>query len=236
MASNTYTGKHDLRMLVLGHGAHLLAVRVALGAFHDEYDPTEGTWRVQKIIQNNFLMYDITDWTDLSSLQANPELLKSHLENAHVLISVLEPTRPESNEKLESFRFGDLMPLFEKRKQTRTIEEGVIVLWREEEMNSTSRDSEQWKAGTARGEDYAEKAGAHGPFLAYAESGMGVEEAFEQMAIKVVEMWRHTEGEARVAALSVEAARAARFNHQVQAQSSVWERLWNWICKRKHSE
>jgi hypothetical protein len=108
-----------------------------------EYDPTEGTWRVPKVIQNNFLIYDITDWTELSSLQTNPELLKSRLENAHVLVSVVEPTRSESNEKLETLRFGDLTPIFGARKQTGTIEEGVIVLWRENEMASTSQDTEQ---------------------------------------------------------------------------------------------
>lgn len=101
-------------------------------------------------------------------------------------------------------------------------------------MTSMSHDTEQWKAGMARGQEYAKKADAHGPFYAYAQTGIGAEEAFETMAIKGMEVWRRTVGEERVSALSLNAARAANEDVQVRAESSVWQRLGDWIIKRKY--
>ncbi|KAL2204917.1 hypothetical protein CC79DRAFT_1335478 [Sarocladium strictum] len=80
-----------------------------------------------------------------------------------------------------------------------------------------SPDTDEWKAGMARGKEFAEKAGALGPYPAHGQSGQGVEEAFEAFAIKTLEKLNRKEEKAKADAEVHKAPQKKRM--------SIWGRL-----------
>lgn len=152
----------------------------------DEYDPTDGAHRALKDIQGKRVLFDIQDNVWLDSLAENEGILAYQLRDADAVISIIEPTRSITLERQEKVRFGKFRHLFDEEKQAGTLEEAVMLLWREKEMTSTSPDTEEWMAGMAQGQQFTEKAAAASPFNAWAETGSGVNEVFEELAVRVL--------------------------------------------------
>ncbi|KAH8175666.1 hypothetical protein LIA77_04084 [Sarocladium implicatum] len=246
MASIQGSPAEELHFLVIRHASTLIRTRDATpwlltvrllpqfdtGIYFDEYDPTEGPARCVKTYENTQIVFDIEDQAPLSSLRENSAFLEYHLERTDVLLSVFEPSRPHSLEDLESVRFGKRKPAFEQWRRYGSVREAVFVLWREDEMTSLSEETEQWKTGTAQGREFAHKADALGPYHGYTRSGQGIEAAFQELALKILDERRRMQEFEATAQASEGRQGSRKAALEERPRRSILNRFWHSIGTR----
>lgn len=140
-----------------------------------------------KSVQDKSIVFDLEDF-GLESCSNSLFVDQVILKDADAVITVIEPTRATAMDELERVWSHRLDPSFKEKRDTKRLVEAVVVLWWEDEMSSDGEDTQEWREGMERGRRMAERAGGAHVFPVKARSGQGVAEAFDAVAIKVMEM------------------------------------------------
>ncbi|KAK0387401.1 hypothetical protein NLU13_5713 [Sarocladium strictum] len=189
-ATTPHAAPTEVRIRVIGGsttGKTVLIRHHVLGLYSDEYDPTDGSYRALKLVQGKSIVFDLEDFR-LDSCSNSAFVDQVILQDADAVITVIEPTRPTATDELERVWSHSLDPAFKERRDTKRLVEVVVVLWWEDEMSGDGQDTQEWREGMDRGRRMAERAGGAHVLPVKARSGQGVAEAFDAVAMKVMEM------------------------------------------------